>query len=66
LGIAIGLGIAAFVTRFLAGFLYQTSPLDPVTFAAVTALFAGCACIAALAPAIRATLVDPVVALRYE
>jgi putative ABC transport system permease protein len=46
--------------------LYGVSPFDPLTFLVVIALLLGCACLAALLPAIRATRVDPAVALRYE
>jgi len=41
-------------------------PLDPVTFAAVTAVLALTAAVATLAPALRATRVDPVAAFRND
>lgn len=65
-GIAIGLALAALCTRLLSSLLFQTSPLDPLTYASVIALLVGCTVLAALMPAIRATRVQPATALRYE
>jgi len=65
-GLAIGLVLAAALTRFASFLLYGTSPLDPGTFAAVTALLVGTALVAAWAPARRAAGVEPMVALREE
>jgi hypothetical protein len=57
---------AYFLTRIMASLLYQVKPTDPAVFPAVSALLAGVAGLASLAPSLRATRVDPVVALRYE
>ena len=65
-GIVFGLLLSALCTRFLGSQLYETAPLDPLTFAIVTALVILIAVVAALVPASRATRVDPIVALRYE
>jgi len=65
-GIAIGLVVSAISTRFLAGELFETSPVDPMTLAVVTVLVVAIALLAALIPGLRATRVDPIVALRYE
>jgi putative ABC transport system permease protein len=65
-GICIGLLLAAACTRLLEPLLFQTSPFDPLTYAAVIALLVACACCAALLPALRATRVQPATALRYE
>ena len=65
-GILIG-GVAAFgVTRLLRSLLYEITPSDPVTFTFVALLLAVVGLVAALVPARRASLVDPVLALRNE
>jgi len=66
IGILLGLAGAAEVTKYMQGMLFGLTPLDPLTFAAVPAVFALTALAAALLPACRATKVDPLVALRYE
>ena len=65
-GIALGLAGALGLTRYLSGMLYDLTPLDPATYAAVAIGFALVALIASYLPARRATRVDPVVALRHE
>lgn len=66
LGIALGLVLAAISTQLLSAMLFETSPLDPATFAGVVVLLVACAVFAALVPALRATRVAPARALRYE
>jgi ABC-type antimicrobial peptide transport system permease subunit len=63
--IAGGLGAWA-LTRLMQKLLFGVTPSDPVTFAAVSAALALVAAIAASVPGLRATRVDPVVALRAE
>ena len=65
-GIAIGVGSAFMLTRFLATLLFGVKPTDSVTFLVVSAVFFVIAIVAALIPARRATRVDPLIALRYE
>jgi putative ABC transport system permease protein len=50
----------------LKSFLYEVTPADPLTFAAVSLLLAVVALLACYIPARRAAAVDPLVALRYE
>ena len=66
LGLALGLLGAAALTRTLESMLFELTPLDPLTFAAVAVLFVLSAALAAYVPARRATLIDPLVALRTE
>lgn len=65
-GIAAGLGIAALATRQAAPLLYRVNPLDPVTMAGAALFLTGVAVLASLIPGLRATRVDPLVALRQE
>jgi putative ABC transport system permease protein len=65
LGTACGFVVAAFATRSLDNVLY-VSAFDPGTFGTVGAIVLGCVIAAAAIPAVRATRVDPAVALRYE
>ncbi|HEX4946105.1 MAG TPA: ABC transporter permease [Blastocatellia bacterium] len=66
IGLAIGLGAAFGLTRFLAVVLYGVSATDVVTFVAIPILLAGVAFLACFLPAQRAAKVDPIQALRYE
>jgi putative ABC transport system permease protein len=65
-GAAVGLVGALIVSHLIAGLLYGVRPTDPLTFAAVAALFIGVALLACYFPARRALRVDPLTALRYE
>ena len=66
IGLAIGLGGAAALSRFLSGFLFHVSPGDPATFAGVALLLTLVSLVASYVPARRAMRVDPLVALRHE
>jgi predicted permease len=63
-GAAIGVLLALGLTRFLASFLYGIDPLDPLTFAGVLLVLGIVACVASAVPAVRASRLDPLVALR--
>ena len=65
-GIAVGLLGAYGVTRLLANFLVGVSPTDFLTFSVVTVFLIVVAVISSLLPAIRATRIDPIQALRGE
>jgi putative ABC transport system permease protein len=65
-GIALGLIGSVAITRLLRSLLYETTPNDPFTFAAVSVVLIVVAMIAAYVPARRAARVDPITALRYE
>ncbi len=65
-GIAAGLAAAVGLTRFMASLLYDVRPDDPSVFAGVALILAGTALLASWGPALKAALVDPVIALRYE
>jgi putative ABC transport system permease protein len=66
IGLAVGLTGAALLTRFVRTMLFGVSPLDPLTFTAISATLASVAFLACYVPARRATQVDPLVALREE
>jgi predicted permease len=65
-GIVLGLIGAFALTRVMAGMLFNVSTIDVATFALVPLALAVTAAVAILIPAMRATQVDPVVALREE
>jgi ABC-type transport system, involved in lipoprotein release, permease component len=66
LGIVCGLLAAAGLTRFLSTLLFDVKPTDPLTYVLVCAGLVSAAVIASYVPALRATSVDPVEALRAE
>ena len=66
LGLAFGVAGALVLNRLISSLLFATPGADPVTFAVVSCLLmlvAGAAC---LIPALRATGIDPLLALRSE
>ena len=65
-GIVAGLVGAAVVTRVMASLLFGVSAIDAATFAMVPVILSGVAFAATVIPALRATKVDPIVALREE
>jgi predicted permease len=66
MGVVLGLGVSFALTRLVVSLLYSVSPTDVVTFTVVPLLLAVAALAASYLPALRATRIDPMVALRYE
>jgi ABC-type antimicrobial peptide transport system permease subunit len=66
LGLFLGLGIAALLSRGLEIILFEVEPWDPMIFILITLVLFAVGMLATYVPARRATLVDPVQALRYE
>ena len=65
-GIAVGLVAALGLTRFMASLLYDVKPNDPPTYALVAIALAATAGLASCGPALKASRVDPLIALRFE
>lgn len=65
-GLAIGLGVAWYLSRFMRSMLFGVAPTDMLTLVALAGLVLLIALIATVVPAIRAVRVDPVVALRSD
>jgi putative ABC transport system permease protein len=66
LGIVIGATVSFSVARVLAGMLFGVNPRDPAIFVSVPLLLAAVALVAVWLPAIRASRMTPMNALRYE
>jgi len=66
IGTFVGLAAAAGLTRMMSSLLFRTTALDPLTYVVVSALLVLAATLASYFPARRATLVNPVEALRVE
>jgi len=65
-GVAVGAAGALALTRVISGLLFGVSAFDPITFVAMAALLVAVTAAACIIPGMRATKVDPLVALRYE
>jgi ABC-type antimicrobial peptide transport system permease subunit len=66
IGIACGLAAAFGLMRLMSSLLFDVSPIDPLTYGAVALSLVVAAVMASHVPAVRATMVDPVEALRAE
>ena len=66
IGVAVGLATSLAASRLIASMLFEVSPTDILTFMAVPVLLGASALAASYLPALRATRIDPMVALRYE
>jgi putative ABC transport system permease protein len=65
-GVTIGLASAMALSRVMTSLLFEVTPYDPASFAGVTVLLMGVACLACWWPTRRALSVEPAVALRIE
>lgn len=65
-GIAAGLAITLAATPLIAPLLYRVSPADPVSILGAAVFLSVVAVLASLIPALRATRIDPIIALRQE
>ncbi len=66
IGAALGIGAGLALTRLMTNMLYEVKPLDPLTFTIVPVLLIGVGLAASYFPALRASKLDPMVALRHE
>ncbi len=65
-GVGVGVIGSLLLTRLISGLLYGVTATDPLTYLSITALLGGVALAACYIPAVRATRVAPVEALRVE
>jgi len=65
-GLGLGLAAAAGAARLIQTLLFSVRPLDPVVYGAVTVVFALVASLACLLPSVRASRIDPLIALRAD
>ena len=66
IGVAAGGAGALLLTKLMSGLLFEVKPADPTTFALVSVLLTTVALAACAVPGLRATRVDPVIALKAE
>jgi putative ABC transport system permease protein len=66
IGVAVGFAGALGLTRFVKSQLFGVESMDPMTLVVATLGLAVVACLAGYVPALRASRVDPMQALRWE
>jgi putative ABC transport system permease protein len=65
-GVTIGLAASTGVMRLISTLLFEVRPIDPLTYSLVALMLIGATVLASYVPALRATAVDPITALRAE
>lgn len=65
-GVGLGLLLALGIGQLLTGFLYEVRSIEPVVLLVAAAVLTAVALVACYIPARKASLVDPMIALRYE
>ena len=65
-GLAMGIAAALALTRLLSGLVYGVSTTEPITFVSLPLLLGLVAFLAGLFPALRASRIDPLIALRVD
>lgn len=66
IGVLIGVVAAVLLSRVIGGALVEVSPTDPLTYGALATVFLLVAVVACAVPAVRASRLDPLKALRQE
>jgi len=66
IGMTAGVVLSLLSARLIRSLLFGVRPTDPMTLAAIVGVLALAGLVASAAPALRATKVDPMIALRYE
>lgn len=66
IGVVCGLAVAIALTRLMTSLLFEVSPVDPMTYCAVPVVLVAAALLASYVPARRATVIQPMDALRAE
>jgi len=65
-GLVVGLGVSFAITRLMRRLLFEVSPTDPWLYSGVALFICSVAALACFVPALRATRIDPMQALRAE
>ncbi|MEY2489644.1 MAG: hypothetical protein QOC70_1586 [Verrucomicrobiota bacterium] len=65
-GLVVGLGLSFAITRLMRRLLFEVSPTDPMLYSGVALFICSIAALACFVPALRATRIDPMQALRTE
>ncbi|MGH7553987.1 MAG: FtsX-like permease family protein, partial [Longimicrobiales bacterium] len=66
IGVALGIPAALATSQLLRGMLFGVPPTDPLTYVAIGAILSAAVLLASWLPAVQATRIDPVVALRAD